>query len=255
MVDTKNAAAVDAQLGDRPVEDRLADIVAGERLCPGHLLRECDLRNLTFSTVDELPDPPGVIGQQRAVEAVGFATGIKHKGFNLFALGPSGTGRRTLLRSLLEQRAAGEAVPCDWCYANNFDDPRRPRLLKLPTGRAVPLRDAMRHLVDELQAALPAAFERDDYRARRDALEQKFKERQEEAFNDLQERAEKRNVALLRTPVGLALAAQSNGEVLRPEVFATLPVPGADRRRRTRHSRGKRRGRPAGGGRLTSEAC
>lgn len=45
---------------------------------------------------------------------------------------------------------------------------RHPRRLKPPTGRAMPLRDAMKRLVSELHAALPAAFEREDYRSRRE---------------------------------------------------------------------------------------
>ncbi|MGO8912427.1 MAG: Lon protease family protein [Bradyrhizobium sp.] len=187
-----------------------------------HLFRPCDLGDLQFETVTDLPDPPGLIGQERAVEAVEFSVGIRRKGFNLFVLGPSGTGRHTLVREFLQRKAASESTPADWCYVNNFTDPHRPRRLMLPAGRARPLRDSMDRLVADLRVSLPAAFERDDYRTRHEALEQQLKKRHEDAFGDLQRRAESMNIALVRTPIGLALAPMQKGEVLNPEVFKRL---------------------------------
>jgi metal-responsive CopG/Arc/MetJ family transcriptional regulator len=63
----------------------------------------------------------------------------------------------------------------------------------------------MKRLVEELRAALPAAFERDDYQARSEVIDQQFKQRNEQAFGELQRRAEQKGIAMLRTPTGLAL--------------------------------------------------
>ncbi len=199
-----------------------SDWRSGVPLPASRLFRHCDLSHLGFETVAELPDPPGLIGQERAVEAVEFSIGIRRKGFNLFVFGPSGTGKHTLVKELLERKAASEPTPPDWCYVNNFVDPHKPRRLMLPAGRGRPLKQAMEQLVADLQAALPAAFERDDYRARRDVLEQQFKKKTEDAFGELQKRAEKKNVTLIRTPMGLALAPTHNGEVINPDVFRRL---------------------------------
>lgn len=196
---------------------------SGAPLPASALFRPCDLSRLSFETVADLPDPPGLIGQERAVEAVEFSIGIRRKGFNLFVLGPSGTGKHTLVRELLERKAAAEPTPPDWCYVNNFVDPHKPHRLILPAGRARPLKQAMERLVGDLRQALPAAFERDDYRARRDVIEQEFKKKTEDAFGALQRRAEQKDVTLIRTPMGLALAPTRNGEVINPDVFRKLP--------------------------------
>lgn len=127
----------------------------GEAIPPELLRRTAAFGDLTFTTSDELPLLPGLVGQERAVEAVEFGIAMQRPGFNVFAFGPHGSGKRSLVQLLLEQRAAGEPVPPDRRYVNNFDDPRRPRCLKLPTGRAVPLRDAMKRLVSELRIVLP----------------------------------------------------------------------------------------------------
>ncbi len=197
---------------------------------PAELLRRAAaFGDLTFTTSEDLPLLTGLVGQERAVEAVEFGIAMQRPGFNVFAFGPNGSGKRSLVQELLEQRAASAPVPSDWCYVNNFGDPRRPHCLELPTGRAVPLRDAMKHLVSELRIVLPAAFEREDYRSRREVIDQQFKHRQDEAFGELERKAEAKSIGLLRTPTGLALAPVQNGEVMPPDAFKRLP--GEDRQR------------------------
>ncbi|HXP30883.1 MAG TPA: ATP-binding protein [Stellaceae bacterium] len=196
----------------------------GEPLPAAVLRRCCDEATLGFRTTEEIPDLPGLVGQERALAAIRFGIGIRRKGFNLFAFGPSGAGKHTLVRELLERQAASEPAPDDWCYVNNFSDPHCPRALRLPTGRAVPFRDAMKRLASELRVALPAAFEREDYRSRREVIDQQFKHRHEEAFGALQRKAEAKSVALIRTPMGLALAPMHEGEVIAPDVFQRKPA-------------------------------
>src|SRR6516162_256294 len=167
----------------------------GRPLPPALLYRRCDPAELPFELVTELEDPSGPIGQDRAVDAVGFAVQMRRKGYNIYALGPSGTGKHTIVEDLLRRQAESAPAPADWCYVNNFADPQKPPRLQLPSGRASGLREAMRRLVEELRAALPAAFERDDYRARREVIDQQFRERNEQAFGELQRRAEQKGIA------------------------------------------------------------
>lgn len=195
----------------------------GNPLPPGLLYRRCDPAELPFALCSELEEPPELIGQERAAEALNFALRMRSKGYNVYALGASGTGRHDMVEDLLRRKAQGEPTPPDWCYVNNFDDPQRPRCLKLPAGRSAGLSAAMKRLVDELRAALPGAFERDEYRARRDALEQQFRQHHEQTFGALQERAQSKNIALLRTPTGLALAPMRDGKVMPPDAFNELP--------------------------------
>jgi hypothetical protein len=194
-----------------------------QALPPALLYRRCDPAELPFAVCSELEEPAGPIGQERAVEALNLALRIRGKGYNVYALGAAGTGRHGIVEDLLRQRAAGEPTPPDWCYVNNFDDPQQPRHLQLPAGRGAALAAAMKRLVEELRAALPAAFERDEYRARREAIEQQFKQQSEEAFGALQRRAESHDIALMRPPIGLALAPTRDGKVLTPELFNGLP--------------------------------
>lgn len=187
------------------------------------LRRTCDPAQFHFETTAELEDLSEIVGQERAVEAVLFGIGIRREGYNVFALGPSGTGKRTTIRQFLDQKASAEPIPSDWCYVNNFEQPHKPRALRLPPGRGVGLRQDMERLVEELRTAIPAAFESEDYRTRKQVVEEEFKERQEQAFSEVQKEAQERNIALIRTPAGLAFAPLKEGEVISPEDFQRLP--------------------------------
>ena len=110
-------------------------------LTPDRLARRTDPAAFPFSTTADLPPLDEIVGQDRAVEAVAFGVEIRQPGFNLYAMGPEGIGKYTLVRQVLLARAATEAVPPDWCYVHNFADPRRPQALSLAAGHGRPFRD------------------------------------------------------------------------------------------------------------------
>jgi lon-related putative ATP-dependent protease len=193
-------------------------------LPPSSLCRRSDPASFSFGTTADLPDVPGIIGQERAEEAVRFAIGIRRYGYNLFALGTSGMGKHGFVRAFLERRAASEKAPSDWCYVHDFGDPRRPRALRLPPGRAALLREDLRRLVEELRAAIPAAFESEDYRTRKKLLEEQLSTQSEKTFSSLEERARARGVAIVKTPAGVGMAPVRDGEVIEPEEFQKLPA-------------------------------
>ncbi len=191
-------------------------------LSADRLFTPCDPAEFSFKTTAELEPLNEFVGQDRAVEAVRFGIGMRHKGYNLYVLGEEGVGKRSLVRRFLEQTAVEQPVPNDWCYVNNFTEPHRPKALELPPGKGRPLKEGMERLMEDLGAAIPAAFESDEFRNRKSVIGEQFKERHEEAFQKIQDRAEKKDVALIRTPVGLALAPVREGEVLNPQEFEGL---------------------------------
>lgn len=192
-----------------------------EPLSPDQLYTKCDPEELTAS--GEAGGVSDALGQERALDAVRFGVGIRRHGYNIFVHGAPGTGKYPLARRQIEQAAAAMPAPPDWCYVHNFQETHKPRALRLPAGRGCALRRDMEKLIRELRAAIPAAFESEDYQARAQALQSQFSLRQESAFNGLQERANARNVGLIRTPAGLALAPTAKGEVISPEAFRQLP--------------------------------
>jgi len=69
-------------------------------------------------------------------------------------MGPSGIGKRSLIRALLEQKAITQKVPSDWCYINNFENTDKPIALKLPPGMGLELQQDMKNFITELNSTL-----------------------------------------------------------------------------------------------------
>ncbi|ABC24377.1 Lon protease family protein [Rhodospirillum rubrum] len=100
------------------------------------LRRPCDPAGLPFETTADLTAPKGPLGQERALEAVAFALAMAAPGYNLFCMGPEGTGKRALTGALLAEAARQKPTPDDWVILHDPADPLRPTPLRLPAGRA-----------------------------------------------------------------------------------------------------------------------
>ncbi len=192
-------------------------------LAPSDLRRAFDAKKLGFKTTAEIKPAAALIGQERALKAIEFGTSIKAADFNVFVLGPRASGKTTAVKVHLAEVASAARAPDDWVYVNNFEDANRPKALRLPAGRARRLARAMIAALDELRGTLPAAFETEDYQARRRAIEEEFRSTQEQALEALNHKAAGQNIAILRTPMGFAMAPMHDGKVVKPEVFNALP--------------------------------
>ena len=194
------------------------------RPLPAEQLRlRSDLSGLAFETTADLDEVGDILGQDRAYEAVRFGIGMRSDGHNVFVMGPSGTGKYTTVRRLVGESAAQEQTPSDWCYVNNFQVRHKPIAIELPAGKGHVLRRDMQQLVENLKTGIPAVFESDEYRNQHEMIEQEFKERREHLFEGVQKKASDLGVAMVRTPMGLALAPIKDDEVVSPDEFQKLP--------------------------------
>ncbi len=188
------------------------------------LYLRCSQEQFAFETTNELEPLDRIIGQARAVEAVQFGVDIRQEGYNIFALGPAGTGKRTLILQFLEKRLAGSTAPDDWCYVNNFEQPHKPKALNLAPGQGRQFRRDMTQFAEDVQAALVAAFEGEEYRHRRQGLEDELARRQKLVFAEMQERARALGLAVISTKAGLAVVPlDDSGEPMDAERVKALP--------------------------------
>ena len=163
------------------------------------------------------------IGQERAIDAIRFGIDMRQDGYNIYVLGPIGSNRHDLVENLVAEQAKARGAPPDWCYVNNFSNPERPQALRFPAGKGREFREDMRNLIGEMQLAIPAAFEGDDYRNQMRAIEEDTKSKVEEQWQSLNERAAEEDIGVLQTPTGYVLAPIIDGKVIGDKEFNKLP--------------------------------
>jgi predicted ATP-dependent protease len=175
-----------------------------------------------FETTKDIPESKGVVGQERALAAIEFGAGMDHFAYNMFVMGPPGSGRHSVTQRLLQEKAVGESTPRDWVYVHNFRDAHKPNAIELPMGQGADLKAAMEGLIEELRSSIPAVFESEEYRTRRNAIQSEFDQKHENQFEALRGKAVEKNIVMMQTPHGFAFAPVRDGEVMRPEVFQQL---------------------------------
>ena len=194
-------------------------------LAAAALVRRCDPASIPFETTAALDAPFGIVGQERAAQALAFGVGVPHEGYNVFVMGPGGSGKHTLVQDMLAERAGRLPPPSDWVLVNNFVASHRPIAIELPAGRGAGLKRDMERLVEELRATIPAVFESEEYAHRVERIDAEFAERHEKTLAALGQDAARDGIALLRTPAGFTFAPLKEGEVIGAEDFNRLPEP------------------------------
>ncbi|WP_207951639.1 AAA family ATPase [Pseudomaricurvus alcaniphilus] len=202
-------------------------------LAPAQLCNKCDPADLAFNDTSELEHLDNFFGQSRAVEALRFGVDIHHEGYNIFVLGPTGIGKHEMVDDFLQRHAKDGELPCDWCYINNFDAPQRPRVLQLPPGKACQLQKDMEHCVEDILIAIPGVFQSTEYKARLSELNEEYSEKEQNAFQELAEKAREHSVALVQTPSGYTLAPIAEDKILTPTEFDALPDDEQERIKKT----------------------
>ncbi len=193
------------------------------KLTSKDLYTRCDPKKFNFASTAELEERLSALGQDRALSAVEIGINIQSKGYNLFCLGPEGTGKTSLVKRVLVEEAKNRPTPDDWAYVYNFDEPYKPQAISFPAGTAAEFAKDIDKLIEELSSNIPMIQDSDEYKAGLNIVQEKYKQKKEEYIKILQKKAKGKNVSLLHMPVGLVVAPVKNGEVLSPDAFDELP--------------------------------
>lgn len=184
--------------------------------------RACDPSQFTFTTTEELPSLAAVIGQERALRSILFGIDIDTSGYHMYALGPTGTGKTTIVQKFLEHEAATRPVPDDWLYFNNFQDADHPRALRLPAGIGSRFKNDMDQIVDYLTKEIPRVFESTEYGKQQEELDEEFQKRRQTILEQVEKAAQEKGLTLVPTPQGIMLAPVIRGTVLTPDQMQLL---------------------------------
>ena len=188
------------------------------------LTARCDPASLPFESTGDLHALEAVFGQERAVRAIEFALGMAARGYNLYASGPDGIGKSSIIESYLQRFAESRPPPPDWVYVHNFEDPDRPGGIALAAGEGRAFAEAMRGAVEHASTELREAFDGDSYIRQRSAVLQEQELRRASMLEQLQQQAVQLGFALQLTSGGVASAPIIEGQPASDEAVAALPA-------------------------------
>lgn len=192
-------------------------------LTPEQLRSVCDESLFDFKSTSEITPTDEVVGQERAVEAIEFGMSIDGSGYNIFALGPVGVGRTSIIKRFVQAKAKKMPKANDWCYVHNFKEPDKPQYLRLPTGKGKEFRRDMENLILVLREDIQQVLHREDYQSELNAIMEKMQKEKNEHFSGLEQQVQKQGFALQRGPTGLFIVPILDEKPLSPENFQKLP--------------------------------
>jgi lon-related putative ATP-dependent protease len=175
-----------------------------------------------FTTTEDLVPQDAVIGQERAVRAMDFGLHFQDQGYNIYVSGVPGTGKSTIVKSMIKRVAEKEPTPDDWCFVYNFQDPDRPKALSLPAGKGRDFQREMEHLIDSLRVELSRVFQSKEYEDQRRQLEETFSKARESLTNQLEEQARSYGFIIKSTPLGMVVVPVIKGKPLEDEQIGAM---------------------------------
>jgi len=186
------------------------------------LFKQCDPKQFNFDTTAEIEDLTDIIGQQRAIDAMRFGLGIRHKGYNVFSIGSAGIGKHTLSLRYTKEKALTEKVPPDYCYVHSFKEIYRPKVFKLPAGKACLLSKDMDKLIEELLNTIPSVFDGVEYNTQLQKIDDELIKLEKIALKDIHKAAREKQISVVKTSTEYTLVPLRDNESLSPAEFDNL---------------------------------
>ena len=146
----------------------------------------------------------GVIGQDRAIEAIRTGLSVPGSGYNIFISGRSGTGRVAAAKHALTRFCKKcDTSLSDICYVNNFKNEDCPRILIFEAGEGLRFKKDMNYLIASLRKVIPKIFMSEDYKDRQSRIVREFENRQKSLIRDFEEKLNNAGFVMVQIQSGM----------------------------------------------------
>jgi lon-related putative ATP-dependent protease len=190
-----------------------------KELAPEELRWKCDPGIFDFDSTENIDPIEGIVGQERALDAIKLGVEMRSPGYNIYIAGLSGTGKATTVKKMLEAISTNCPALYDYAYVNNFKDSDRPLLLTFKAGKAKAFKQDYAEAIKMLKRRIPQTLDNESYLHRRQKLMEQFSEKEAAMMKGFEEKLTAENFSLGQVKVG---------EIAHPEIFPVIdnkPVP------------------------------
>ena len=193
------------------------------RLEPRDLKLKYNMDDFDFKSTQDLKPLKGIIGQERAAEALNFGLKMKAKGYNIFVAGISGTGRSSYTYSMVSKVAQTKKNNKDYVYVYNFKNPDEPKAISFQAGEAKHFQKDMDTVVDKLYEEIPKVFTSREYELRNNEIAQKYERMGQNLIEELNEFAKDRGFFFQQGNQGLlTIPLKEDGSLMSDEEYNGL---------------------------------
>lgn len=181
----------------------------------------CDKDIFSFESTAELdPFEDGIIGQKRAVDAIDMGMRIDQDGYNIYISGVAGSGRSTYAKTIANKKAEKKDVPHDVCYVFNFDNPEKPRAMKLPPGTGIRLESDMENIIKDLKEEIPEVFQGEEYDEARNKIMSRYQDKSNELMEEFDKEINEEGFTLQNTARGtVPVPIDEEGSIIKQDEF------------------------------------
>ncbi len=200
----------------------VVDITKWE-LKPSQLKLIYNMDDCDFKTTQDLKPLKGIIGQERAAEALNFGFKMKAKGYNVYVAGISGTGRSSYTYSMVNKVAKTKNENKDYVYVYNFKNEDQPKAISFPAGDAKFFQKDMQEVVDKIYQEMPKAFTSREYELRNTEIGQKYEKMGHSLIDELNEFAKEKGFYFQQSAQGLlTIPLKEDGSLMNDDEYAKL---------------------------------
>ena len=181
-----------------------------------------NIENLQFTTTDEVEPFNGIIGQERALEAIKSAMQIPQKGFNLYIAGTLGIGKTAYALSVVNSLSEKMPVPHDYCYINNFENPNEPIAVCLAPGEGMEFKQDMNRFINSIITRINKELTGDMYEKEKKTIVDRYKRAKENLMREFDKSTYEKGFKVRNTENGIYFSPVHNGVVLDEKSFKVL---------------------------------
>ena len=184
-----------------------------KELKPSDLRWQCNPDIFEFKTTDELEPIEGILGQERALNALRVGMDLRSSGYNIYIAGLSGTGKATTVKKILEKVGSQCPLLYDYAYVNNFKNEDRPILITFMRGKAKVFKQDLSSSIELLKTKIPLSLENHSYINQKNKLLKLYSDKEQKLMSGFQEKLKKEN---------FQLGQVKQGEMARPDIFPII---------------------------------
>ncbi len=184
-------------------------------------------RNLKFDFNVDMenikPEDDSFIYQKRIELALKKLVEMRSNDYNVYIAGSLSKNDKEIIKNIVKKYTAKQETKIyDYCYVNNFTNPKMPKIIKLQKGRGNELSKEMDSFVSYLKKSIPDVFESKEYETRIQEITNHYDKEQKKLYDDIQKKANDLDFVLNFSQMGIALSPIVSGKAINEREFLTL---------------------------------